>query len=89
MKEQRGSWWLDYPVWRSDHEPLHGGRSDRLGLRSDSVSLFQVQSDRPDALCNRQSWPTVESPTEYGALVEVWAWEPHRECHPAEKCLNH
>jgi hypothetical protein len=34
---------------------------------------------------DHQSWPTVESPVEYGAPAVVRARELHWESHPAEK----
>jgi hypothetical protein len=73
---------------RSDRQPLFRGRSDRLGLRSDCQSLFRAWSNRPDVRSGRQQRPAAESPVEHGASVVVRAWEPHRESHPAERCLN-
>jgi hypothetical protein len=73
---------------RSDCQPLFRGRSDRLGLRSDCQSLFRAWSNRPDVRSGRQQRPAAESPVERGASVVVRAWEPHRESHPAERCLN-
>jgi hypothetical protein len=71
----------DYRRWRSDHRQPH--QPPQLAL------LFRSRSDRPDVRSHCQPWSMVESPAEHGAPVVVRAWEPHRESHPIEKCLNH
>jgi hypothetical protein len=80
--------WSDRLGSRSDCQPLFCRRSDRLGSQFYSQPLFQARSDRPDVWSNRQQQSTVESPVERGALAVVRAWEPHRESHPTERCLN-
>jgi hypothetical protein len=74
--------------WRSDCHPLYRGWSGCLGLRFDRQPLFQAQSDQSDARSDRQLRPAVESPAEHGSPAVMQAWEPHRESHPVEICLN-
>jgi hypothetical protein len=46
-KEQRRA-------WRSDRQPLYGGRFDRLGSRSDRQPLFQVRSNHVGSRSDHQ-----------------------------------
>jgi hypothetical protein len=75
--------------WRSDRQPLFLGRSGRLGSWSDLQPLFQAWSDRSKAWPDRQQRLATGSLGEPGVPAVVLAWEPHRERHPTERCLNH
>jgi hypothetical protein len=59
-----------------------------LGSRSDRRPLFRARSDHPDMRSDNQLGPAVESPGEHEVPGVVRVWEPHRESHLAEKCLN-
>jgi hypothetical protein len=74
---------------RSNRQPLCRVWSDNLGSRSDHQPLFRAWYDRLNVRFDLQQQPAVESPVDCGAEIVVQTWEPHRECHPIGKCLNH
>jgi hypothetical protein len=74
----------------SDDVGANGARYKILGVVGDQGSqpLFWARLERLDMRSYRQLRLAVESPVEHGAPVVVQAWEPQRESHHAEKCLN-
>jgi hypothetical protein len=83
----RGGGRSDRPVWRSYCHPLFLGRSNCLGSWFDHQPLFWVWPNRPRVRSDHQQWPAGGGGP--GVLVVVRAWEPDREYHPVERCLNH